>query len=262
MKIAVLIADSHGEPFETIRKACLGEIWQGLDGTVDIFTMIGFRENLRSRIMNNASNKLKYTKLWPLQRAIDKATLIHFKYSLPKVEEIGNVLNVEVSEGLRYLGPKFLASISHLFEKGYDVVYKTTLSSVVQKKILLETLEEIDLNLVFYGGSIVGTQRFKFVSGANLAINRKLFELVKANISDWDFADYDDVALGKIVRKNNLSISEIKTLNISSALQLESLPDSTLKCVPHFRCKSNSIPRDDVQIIEKLLERLAVINSG
>jgi hypothetical protein len=260
MKIAVLIADSYGEPFETIRNTCSDQIWSNHDGKIDVFTMIGNRENNRSRILNNASNKLKYTKFWPLQRVIDKTTLFHYKIHLPSVEQVGTVLNVNISEGLRYLGPKILASASYLFEKGYDVVYKTTLSSVVQRKIMLSILEEIDLSTEFYGGSIAGTQQFRFASGANLVMNRKLFELVREHLSVWDFADYDDVALGKIARRNALEISEIETLNIDSVSHLESLPDSAIKNVPHFRCKSNVIPRDDVQIIRRLIERLTVIN--
>jgi hypothetical protein len=261
MKIAVLIADSYGEPFEEIRNNYLNQIWKDSKPSMDVFTMLGHKETPITSMLNFISNSLKYSRIWPVQRAIDKITLSGYKFRLPKVSRVENNLNIDVSEGLRYLGPKFLASIQFLYQNGYDVVYKCTLSSVVQVEKLLEILRENETESVFYAGSIVEIGERRFVSGANLALNRKAIELIKSKRSKWDFADYDDVALGKIVNLNDVVISEINTLNIGSLPELERVSNSQLSKIVHFRCKSTENPRNDIQIIDALLKRLAKINA-
>jgi hypothetical protein len=173
-----------------------------------------------------------------------------------------NVLKVEVSEGLRYLGPKYLASVQFLFNEGYDIVYKTTLSSVVQKDLLLNLLENVKPDIAFYAGSIVYSGNRQFASGANVALNQTMFNLVTMNLKKWDFADYDDVALGKIAAQENVVISEISTMNIGSVRELNLLTESQLSRTVHYRCKSTDSPRNDVEIIDKLLKRLGKINAG
>lgn len=260
MKIAILLADSYGEPFEEIRNICLNRIWSYENPKIEIFTMIGKKENKISKVMNLTSNSLKYSRFWPLQRVLDKTTLVKYKFKLPKVNQVENILQVDISEGLRYLGPKFLASIQHLYNCGYDVIYKTTLSSVVQVEKLAEILLKSDLNSILYAGSVIEVGERRFVSGANLALNRKTVELVINSHYKWDFADYDDVALGKIARTKNISIIEISTLNIESLTKLKSYSDSELRKIVHFRCKSIENPRNDIQIIDALLDRMAKIN--
>ena len=262
MKIAVLIADSHGEPFETIRKKCLEEIWQKTPSEISVFTMIGKEVDFFTRILNAVSSRLKYSALWPIQRLFDKITLQRFKCRLPSVQLDDNVLKVEVSEGLRYLGPKYLASVQFLFNEGYDIVYKTTLSSVVQKDLLLNLLENVKPDIAFYAGSIVYSGNRQFASGANVALNQTMFNLVTMNLKKWDFADYDDVALGKIAAQENVVISEISTMNIGSVQELNLLTESQLSRTVHYRCKSKDSPRNDVEIIDKLLKRLGKINAG
>lgn len=260
MKIAVLIADSYGEPFEQIRNDYLERIWNNPNPTIEVFTMIGKKQNKISNIMNFTSNSLKYSHYWPVQRILDKITLAKYKFKLPKVNQVGNILHVDVSEGLRYLGPKFLASIQHLYKNGYDVIYKTTLSSVVQVDKLVEILLKSEPNSMLYAGSVIEIGERYFASGANLALNRETIKLVRDKCNKWDFADYDDVALGKIARANNISITEISTLNIESLTKLTSYSNSELSKTVHFRCKSSENPRNDIQIIDALIDRLANIN--
>ena len=260
MKIAILIADSYGEPFEEIRNSCLNRIWNYENSKIEIFTMIGKRENKFSKVMNLTSNSLKYSRFWPLQRVLDKITLVKYKFKLPKVNQVENILLVDISEGLRYLGPKFLASIQHLYDSGYDVIYKTTLSSVVQVEKLAEIVFKSDSYSMLYAGSVIEVGERRFVSGANLALNRQTLKLIRNKYYQWDLADYDDVALGKIARANNISITEISTLNIESLAKLNRYSDSELREIVHFRCKSIANPRNDIEIIDALLDRLAKIN--
>jgi hypothetical protein len=262
MRIAVLVADTHGEPFQSLKNEIFEKTWGNLSSEIDVFTMLGQTGTTRSRILNSISNDLKYSKFWILQRLIDKATLWRYKFQLPKVACVGNEITVEIPEGLRYLGPKYLASLSYLFNQDYDVVYKTTLSSVVQPHILLANIKAIDLEREFYGGSTVGNKNRYFVSGANLTINKTMFELVESQLLFWDFSDYDDVALGKIAKKLNVPITQINTLNIDSLDSLAAFGDSDLVNVMHFRCKSISIPRSDGEIIMKLIERLEKLSES
>jgi hypothetical protein len=164
---------------------------------------------------------------------------------------------VKVPEGLRYLGPKFLASAKYLFDDGYDLVYKTTLSSVVQHELFLAKLKTMSSDKLIYAGSKIGARDKSFVSGANLLINKEMFNIIYKDRVWWDFADYDDVALGKIARKNNVKILEVETLNLDSLESLAKYSDLELRKIMHFRCKSSAIPRNDGEIISGLLERLS-----
>jgi hypothetical protein len=257
MKIAVLIADSYGEPFETLREYSLTHCWNPLPLNLNVFTMIGKPEKGINRSLNKFSDGVKYSKFWPFQRLVDATLLSRYKTKLPSVTRIDNTLHVDISEGLRNLGPKFLASIEYLFSHGYEYVYKTTLSSVVQKDKLIQIASHFPEGTKVYAGTIVGQNGKFFASGANLLINKEMFELISKNKKNWCFSDYDDVALGKIARTHGVAIYEMNTINIPSVETLNQVTITQIRNSVHFRCKSTAIPRNDIEIIEKLLKRIA-----
>jgi len=254
-KIAVVVADSYGYPFEEIKKLVQPLIWNFIDPP-DIFYMRGQEPNLIATILNNFSDKQRYTKLWPIQRAVDQIQI-----NLTSMRGVSTFVKddqivIDIPEGLRFLGLKLLRSLNCLYEMGYEVVYKTTLSSIVNGENFRNVTEAIQDDYPFYGGTPINFGRHPFASGANLMLNRKsIAELINRQ-SQWNHGLLDDVAIGRLL-ENYAEISEISTLNIASKTQLASISDSQLRSITHFRCKSALTVRDDVQIMLALHERLS-----
>jgi hypothetical protein len=255
-RVAVLIADSFGEPFESIKTALHPYIWAELRQLgVDIFYIRGNEPRKTDQVLNLFSEKTRYSKFWPVQYLVDQ--LLMLKYNFQKIEVLTeqDSIVVNVPEGLRTLGIKVRAGYFTLFDLGYDVVFKTTLSSVVNTKKFIETVNGIPLNIPFYGGREIEAGRRTFISGANTMLNRKSINLIRTRRMRWNNGKLDDVALGRILK--DISRTKIQSLNIESmdSLQLQSTED--LAHALHFRCKSSKIERDDIALIKALLVRLS-----
>jgi hypothetical protein len=257
--IAILITDSFGEPFEEIRiKYGPTIISEAKKHGIDCFFIKGTRPSKVTDLAERFSNKLRYSPMWPLQRLFDEITLATFRLKSPSVVRAEEQLSVNVQEGLRTLGVKVLAGFRYLSHE-YVYVLKITSSSVINFKVFLKTLEQfqIESNQPLYAGSIIRFNRnMDFVSGANLLLNRESIKLLGAKRFYWSHGNLDDVAIGKIMKKSKIAPQEMTTLNLHSVDEAKSLKELDIAAVGHFRCKSSSNPRNDLQIIHTLIERL------
>lgn len=257
--IAILITDSFGSPFEEIRiKYGPIIISEARKHGIDCFFIKGKRPSKVTDLAERISNKLRYSPLWPLQRIFDEITLVSFRLKLPGVVRAEEQLNVGVQEGLRTLGVKVLAGFRYLTHD-YEYVLKITSSSVINFKVFLETLEQFQLegNQPLYAGSIIRFNRnMDFVSGANLLLNRESVRILLANSFFWSHGNLDDVAIGRIMKKSKIVPREMSTLNLHSVEEVKSLKELDIAAVGHYRCKSSSIPRNDLQIIDELIKKL------
>jgi hypothetical protein len=257
--IAILITDSFGDPFEEIRiRYGPTIISEAQKHGVDCFYIKGIRPSKVADLAERFSNKLRYSTLWPLQRFFDEITLAAFRLKSPCVVRAEEQLSVEVQEGLRTLGVKVLAGFRYL-SQDYLYVLKITSSSVINFKVFLDTLEQFQIagNGPLYAGSIIGFNRdMEFVSGANLLLNRESIKLLEAKKFFWSHGNLDDVAIGKIMKKSKVVPREMSTLNLHSVDEVKNLKELDIAGVGHFRCKSSSNPRNDLQIIDTLIKRL------
>jgi hypothetical protein len=154
---------------------------------------------------------------------------------------------MEIPEGLRYLGVKILTCLEVLYNFGYDVVYKTTLSSIVIPQNFQSAISSIRAEEMFYGGTLIKSGCHPFASGANLMINRKTMEFLLSHKSKWNHGLLDDVAIGRLL-ENIVPIAPLETLNVSSTSQVDELQSKELSKVMHIRCKSDLPKRNDVEI--------------
>lgn len=253
--MAVLIADSFGYPFEEIREIVQPLIWR-FPGHPDLYYMRGKNPNVLQKRLNTFSDTQRYSKFWPIQRSFDQVQL-GLSSKFPKhIEPHTNHLEIDISEGLRYLGLKFFTALKYLYEMKYDIVYKTTLSSIVIGDNFKRQTDSIDLSSPFYGGTPINFGRHPFASGANLMLNRKAIAELIILQKRWNHGLLDDVAIGRLL-ENSVSITEISSLSISSLTELEHLSDDELHSMTHFRCKSSLPIRNDVEIMLSLYERLS-----
>jgi len=256
-KVAVIIAHSYGETFETLRSEIQPKVWSALDGReVDVFYALGNKPNTAQQIFDDISVKFRYSRyLWVTQRIIDRLTLNYRNRRLPEVKRDGNTLRVNFPEGHRYMGVKIIAVLKYLFDQGYEIIYRTTLSTVVIPQNFKSAILSIDLSEPFYGGTRVSFFRPNFVSGANLFLNRKTLEYILENINKWHHWDLDDVAIGKML-DGKIRISEFSSINISSREEAKILDYKNLGDVIHIRCKSDRQIRNDAEIMTDVLGHL------
>jgi len=253
-KIAVLVADTFGEPFETIKREIQPKIWSFFEN-LDVFYMIGKQPTKVQSYLNKFTDNARYSKAWPIQRFFDQHQISSLSNSQPQLLRQDNNLKINIPEGIRYLGLKVIESIKFLHENNYDLMYKTTLSSLVNPHIFHETIKDIQLDSPFYGGTLIDHGKRPFVSGANLLMNRKTSEIVLSSLSRWNHGLIDDVALGRLL-EGMVTITPIQSINLENLDDLENYTDLEISKVMHFRCKSSRVLRNDVEIMSQLLTRI------
>jgi hypothetical protein len=254
-KVAVIIADSYGEPFESIKSEIQPSLWK-FENHPDIFYVKGEPPTELQRHLNHFTDSMRYSKLWLIQRLFDQIQVGIKSMREMNVKHFGTELYLDIPEGLRYLGLKVIKSLEYLHKQNYDVVYKTTLSSLVNDRNFLLEVSRVNLSSPYYGGTVINFGRHPFVSGANLMINRKTIEILLNSKSKWNHGLLDDVAIGRIL-EGKVEISEISTLNIETLDELERLTTADLAKTTHFRCKSSNLARNDVEIMSALKKRLS-----
>ncbi len=258
-RIAILITDCYGEPFEQLRKEFSPILAaEALRNGIDCYFIKGNHPTKLENAVERISNLMRYSKFWPIQRVCDGLVLLRFNFFPPKAWISSQEITVNVGEGLRKLGIKVLSGLS-ILEKNYDVVIKTTSSSAFNFEKLFEAIEGLPLSKgePIYAGSVIQFNSNKpFVSGANLLLNRKAIQLLLKKRVKWNHGELDDVAIGKIMRSNDVSIHKLTTLNIDTLDALGKIPLEVLKESQHFRCKSSEMPRNDLAILKVLATRL------
>ena len=262
LKIAVLIADSRGEPFEEIKTALHPAIWERLRLLgVDVFYVNGLKPTRIQQRLSNFSEDLRYSKLWPLQNLLDKFLLLKFNSRIPPCSVNQGFITVEICEGLRTLGVKMLSAYKYIYQENYDYIFKTTLSSLVNEKAFMALVEELPRDRLVYGGTPVNFGKHPFASGSNTLLNRPALEFIFDNMSQWNHGFLDDVAMGRIF-EGITGITPIASLHIDSMEQISTISAQVMKQTIHFRCKSRSIPRNDVEIIQRLRKRLTAVGDN
>lgn len=256
-RVAVIIAHSFGDTFETLREQIQPKVWNRFkENEIEVFYTLGNRPNFLQKTLDTISTKFRYSRyLWVIQRLMDSFTLDARNTRLPKVQKEGNTLRVDFPEGHRYLGVKMIAAFKYLFEQNYDIIYRTTLSTVVIPENFRRVINNIDNRHPFYGGTKLSFLEPNFVSGANLFLNHCALGYLLKNIRKWHHWDLDDVAIGKIF-KDKIKITELSSINVSSVEDAEKIDYNNLGKVIHIRCKSNKLIRNDNEIMTTVLQRL------
>jgi hypothetical protein len=257
--LAILVTDTYGEPFETLRKE-IGPVLsaRAKEFNIDVYFIKGQKPTRIESFVEQYSNRFRYSQFWPLQFILD--SLLLYKYNFVKQKFVRHDYEIvsEIPEGLRTLGVKVMLGLGILSEH-YDFVLKTTSSSMFNFDKLSDEVNKIrnmDCEKV-YAGSIISFNRHrKFVSGANLLLSKSSIELLQAKKMKWIHGNLDDVEIGRIMHKHKIEPISLSTINIASLKELDRIFDSQLRETQHFRCKGESFPRMDKEIILGLLGRL------
>jgi hypothetical protein len=257
LRVAILIADSQGAPFSEIKAKLHPGIWSDLDlSDFDIYYTLGRKNNHFLQVFNIVIEKLRYSRFNFYQRVINLLTLTLRGIFLPKaVLEGKNQIRVDIPEGLQFLGIKILASLKLLVKLEYDLIIKTTLSSVFNPELLRKLISELDFETRIYCGPIVQNGRDQFVSGASLILNGETVKLIYQNRFRWNQWVLDDVAIGRLLR-DKVEIQPVRTSNLETISEVNNLSESEIKNTLHFRCRSIEIPRNDIELLTIMVRRI------
>ena len=261
LRIAIVIADCTDEPFKSIKELIHPAIYRPFkESGINIFYAFGKPSTKLVKFYYWLNELMRYTKFGIVQRAVDRVLLRSYNSSLPIVINNNSNLRVDVNEGLRYLGVKMLATFNHLYEEGYDLIYKTTMSSIVSFEHFSRIAHEINMSEPYYGGTLISFPRTNFVSGANLLLNRNALQILLRNSKYWDHGKLDDVAIGDIMHDMNVDIYPLLSFHFNGLSELVNVEPSVLRSAFHIRCKSNAFPRQDVQIMREVISKIEIGN--
>ena len=99
-------------------------------------------------------------------------------------------------------------------------------------------------------------QKKQFVSGAGTLLSRKCVEMIVENWHKFQFDTLEDVSHGELMRKLCVTPIPLSRIELTSLDAVAELPSLVLTKEFHFRCKSPVVPREDVQIMTHLHQRV------
>ena len=255
-KVAVLIADSDAPFFKSIKSEVSKIGWDALTKRdVDVYYIKGKQKSYCQEKVFNVLESMRYTKFWPIQYILDNIILFKYRFITPKTYINGKEIYVEIPESLNYLAIKILSGLIKLRDMEYEFVFRTTLSTLVNKSLFEETFSGLSSEEITYAGYLIDFNSNKFISGSASIFNKAAIEHLSANKWRMNFARLDDVAFGRLLTKVTNPIP-LPHINLASLEDVHNQTNEQLSEYLSFRCKSDSIPRQDVEIALELLKRV------
>jgi hypothetical protein len=261
LRKAIVVAMADEIPFNQIKRETYSKLVSHYEqhGFATFF-VYGRKQNDLERRLRRNIEKLRWNKGHPLLRFYDFLVLGIYKWYRPKSNIVGQDIFVNVPEDIRHLSAKILSALFCLSDLGYDLVIRTTVSSVLIPEVLNRKIQERETEGVLYGGRINSQKDgFIFASGSLTVLNRKCIDLIRINARKLDFSLIDDVAIGKLLLMTGITPSiGLKTIDIDHENSISDL-DSTLEFA-QVRCKTSGtdIERRDVYLIRKVIDQLRI----
>lgn len=140
-----------------------------------------------------------------------------------------------------------------------DFLFQTNVSSYLRVEYLQDILKKFSKNELVYAGAIINPDDLKFpiVSGAGKLLSRELIMEILNNKNLLKFDNLEDVALAELISKLGVKAINLPRLDLPNLPTIKKYSDVELREYFHFRCKSDSNPRKDVQIMKELHRRLS-----
>ena len=264
----VMIAQAKTEPWETIWQEGQNPTWIArYCQTFSIMNVSGLAMGGVLTAIDSIHEKNRYKSfLGKWQGRADHLFTPYLRRELPNLITLQSStvreLQVQTNSSYVFSGRRLLAQIKWFIEnteKEYLIL--TTTSSLLNLKALQHLLPKPNFGQPYYAGNILGDYPNQFVSGAGQIINRECAQLIINNLKHFPFRMLNDIALGTLLRKIEVTMFNIPWLWIQSLNELGDTPDSSFVGKFHFRCKSNSFPRQDANIMKSVHKRLLSLQS-
>jgi hypothetical protein len=171
-----------------------------------------------------------------------------------------NFLTVDSWSTYQLFGRRNLALFDWFLKNtNADYLYQTNVSSYINVDKFIEILNAFQKEDLIYAGSIINPNRtpFPIVSGSGKLLSRSLIVEIMKNTKLLKFDNLEDVALAESISKIGVEAKSLPRLDLPNLNVLRNYSKSELCSHFQFRCKSDAIPRIDVQIMEELHCRLS-----
>ena len=168
-------------------------------------------------------------------------------------------------EGFGGLIPTTVSAIKYALEEyDPDLIIRTNVSSYWNLSVLRKIVSQLP-STGFYGGvpgplprSITKTVTTKsYASGAGIFMSADIARLLVKQYKDLDLSLIDDLAIGHFMNVRKIPLIPMDRHDLDYPIDALNLDEKELNCTYHFRCKSGSILRRDVKIMNALHSRIA-----
>jgi hypothetical protein len=205
--------------------------------------------------------KIRYRKtlgLW--QGRLDKITTKFFSRKIPKYifSSESNTLSVNSWSTYYFFGQRNIALYDWFLKNASeDFLFVTNTSSYINQRKLLDIVQMFNPTETVYAGYLLPENgKEQFVSGAGRLLSRRSVELIKLNWNKHTHETLEDVCLGIFMKLMGVMAIPLPRVSLPTPESVALLPDLVLCTEFHFRCKSQEIPRKDVEIMALLHERI------
>tara|TARA_A100001011_G_scaffold350314_1_gene389527 strand:- start:739 stop:1488 length:750 start_codon:yes stop_codon:yes gene_type:complete len=142
-------------------------------------------------------------------------------------------LYLPVSTKRDAMGRKTIEAFKYIKENyDFDYILRTNTSSYIDYECLKNTIETIETPN--YCGAVIGQlNNSSFISGAAYILEKSVVDIVIENEDTWDHSVVDDIAISKLLQKNNITFSNLERNDVTLFPTATSLNYSLF----HTRCR-------------------------
>ena len=264
-RVAIAVSHANQEPYSSILEGFKRpNTFQFDEFTFDLYYFEGRQTRKWETWVRRKVEEIRYTPLWPILRVYDNLTLpisarksLDVKVDSEKLEH--KVLRINTPEDQRHIAIKVYAVAKFCQEKKYDFLIRTTSNSIINLSKVVSLIRESDSKELLYAGREVRAyQRPSFISGSFLVLNQKAIEFLLAMRHVHNYGVLDDVAIGKIFDNESIKVSKktVKSVDFIDVQSAMDFPNEDFQEVMHYRCKANSNPRNDLEVMRALAQNL------
>lgn len=268
MKNSVLIAigQANIEPWTKIWKEGQEKTW--IKVKVDGSRVVHYQSKnapFLIRKFDDFHEKIRYRRILGLwQGRFDKITTKFISKKIPKYcyNLDSQILTVNSWSTYFFYGQRNIALYDWFLKNtNDDFLFMTNTSSYINQTKLLQIVQNFDPAETVYAGYLLPEDsKEQFVSGAGKLLSRKSVEIISSNWNKHTQYTLEDVSLGLFMKLMGIIATPLPRVSLPTPEAAKTLPDSILETEFHFRCKSNQIPRRDVEIMRILHERIKITN--
>lgn len=176
--------------------------------------------------------------------------------SIPKYEfnKASNLLIANTWSTYQLMGRRNFALFHYFYyATDYDFLFMSNTSSYFNQDLVMKLINSLNADEDLYAGVIIspGSPR-SFVSGAGKLLSRTTVKKILDNASIYSHDNLEDVCLGDLMRTLRINPTPLPRFDISHPNEVHQIPIHLLNSHFHYRCKSPSRPRKDVEIMLEL----------
>ena len=265
-KIIVLIKQALYEPWIDIVKNGQEPTWLAItsSSSIRVIHYYGRPTGLTVSKLDHYHEILRWRskKSSLAQRVFDLFVSAPFVFYIPKVEKsqiLGSEhleLQCRVPDTFLTMRWKQLSAYRYIIDNfEFDYVYETNASSYINVNGLQTYVNKLDGEAKYLGHR--PWPEANFVSGANRLMKRETLQQLVRKRRLWRNDLLEDVAIGRIMRKLRVDITEFKSRSILTTEEINDLSAEDIRLTIHYRMKSGDAEhRQDKYLMMNLHKKI------